>query len=50
MKIKLNLSEVYFVKWIMKEFLEYEEQKMHTEDQRKEKMLLAQDILNKLNK
>ena len=43
MKIKLNLSEAYFIKWVMETFLE-------AENESKENKLLAQDILNKLKK
>ena len=41
--MKLSLSETYFIKWIMKTFLD-------AENESKENKLLAQDILNKLNK
>ena len=43
MKIKINLSEVYFLKLVLQTFL-----KSGNED--KQMILLAKDILNKLNK
>lgn len=43
MKIKLNLSEAYFLKWVLETFED-------TENELKENKLLAKDILNKLKK
>lgn len=43
MKIKLNLSEAYFLEWILKTILVAERES-------KANQLLAQDILNKLKK
>jgi hypothetical protein len=43
MKIKLSLTEAYFIKLVMKEYAEKDGEK-------KETKLMAQDILNKLKK
>lgn len=43
MKIKLSLTEAYFIKLTMKAYLE-------AENEKKETKLMAQDILNKLKK
>ena len=43
MKIKLNLAETYFIKWVMESFLS-------AENKKEENKLLAKDILNKIKK
>lgn len=42
MKIKLNLSEAHFLKWVMETFL--------TPENKRDDKLIAKDILNKLEK
>jgi len=43
MKIKINLAQINFLKWVMETFL-------FAENESEENILMARDILNKLNK
>lgn len=43
MKIKINLAETYFLKWVMQTFID-------AENESQENRLIAKDIINKLNK
>ena len=43
MKIKINLAQIHFIKWVMETFLD-------AENESKENKLMARDILNKLDK